>query len=348
MAMSRRARVLVGLFGAGLFIAAALYVVLFSGGEPGVGPVARGNPPGETPVEPPSICPLTGERPEHGSVPDRPALAVKVENLPEARPQTGLSWADVIYEEPVEAGITRFIAVYQCSDAGRIQPVRSARLTDPDVLVQYGRPLIGYAGAVPPVVERIRALGLVDVPDTRFPEAYERNPERAKPHDLVTSTTALYEAGGSDDGPPAPVFLYTEKEARGRPVAEIHIPFSTYSDVSWRWDGASRAFLRYDGNAPHGLSDGTQISTTNVIVQVVRIRLTSITDVNGVRSPEAITVGSGKAYILRNGRVIEGTWSRPALSQLTRFRDRSGAEIGLAPGQTWVELVPTDVPISIS
>src|SRR5205085_6609370 len=108
----------------------------------------------------PAACPLSGKKPKGGHVPDRPALAVKVENVPAARPQTGLSWADIVYEEPVEAGITRFIAVYQCQDASRIEPVRSGRLTDPLILVQFGHPVFGYAGAVPAVVKAVRTAGI--------------------------------------------------------------------------------------------------------------------------------------------------------------------------------------------
>src|SRR6266536_5748426 len=94
--------------------------------------------PGASLPPPPPVCPLTGLPPKGGTVPNRPALAVKVENIPAVRPQTGLSYADVIYEEPVEGGITRFIVIYPCRDATRIEPIRSGRLTDPDVLVQYG------------------------------------------------------------------------------------------------------------------------------------------------------------------------------------------------------------------
>ena len=111
---------------------------------------------------PPPVCPLTGLPPKAGTVPNRPALAVKVENIPAVRPQTGLSFADLIYEEPVEGGITRFIVIYQCRDATRIQPIRSGRLTDPDVLVQLGKPIFAYAGGVTQVFKKVRRAGLID------------------------------------------------------------------------------------------------------------------------------------------------------------------------------------------
>lgn len=97
-------------------------------------------------VEPDPICPLTGLDATGDGVPARPVLAVKIENSPLARPQAALNDADIVYEEPVEGGITRFIALFQCADVDRLGPVRSARTTDPDVLVQYGIPVFAYSG----------------------------------------------------------------------------------------------------------------------------------------------------------------------------------------------------------
>ena len=157
---------------------------------------------------PPPVCPLSGVR---SQVPQRPALAVKVENLPAARPQTGLSWADIVYEEPVEAGITRFIAIYQCRDASRIEPVRSARFTDIDVLKQFGTPLFGYAGGVPQVIRAVRSAGITDINFTtaRASKAYRRDPNRSAPHNLYTSTNELYAAAKGLFQPEAPKPLFT-------------------------------------------------------------------------------------------------------------------------------------------
>ena len=155
-----------------------------SGGSPAI-PTTGSPSPTTPPSPPPELCPLTGIRPEEG-VPNRPALAIKVENLPTARPQTGLSWADIVYEEPVEVGITRFIVIYQCQDASLVEPVRSARHTDPEILVQFGQPLLGYSGAVPQVIQAIREAGIIDLSDSLVPDAYARDPARPKPHNLTT------------------------------------------------------------------------------------------------------------------------------------------------------------------
>jgi hypothetical protein len=338
-------------------VGALAYAMVYLGSRapsPAAAGNAAGNASGDgsaaTPSPPPTLCPLTGLDPSGRSVPIRPALAVKVENLPAARPQTGLSWADIVYEEPVEAWITRFIAVYQCQDAGRIEPVRSARLTDPDILDQFGRPLFGYAGAVPEVVAKVHAAGLIDVNFNmaRASDAYHRDPDRSAPHNLYTSTAGLYASVKGAGGPPQPVFAYSSDVPRGPRIGTIHLPFSGYSDVYWRYSSSSGRYLRWHGTQPHTLSDGSQVSSRNVVVQVVRVAMTDITDANGARSPEVVATGSGKAYVFRDGRMVVGRWIRPHLSDVTKFVDDNGTVIPLAPGNTWVELLPQGIPVTAS
>ena len=351
MALTRRGQILTVLIVAVVIIGAVVGLVAFgstkktpsANGTPGGGP--SGSP---TLPPPPPICPLTGVR-AASSVPNRPALAVKVENLPSARPQTGLSWADIVYEEPVEANITRFIAVYQCRDASRIEPIRSGRLTDPDILVQFGHPVFGYAGAVREVMVRVAQRGIIDVNFNRAAGAYHRDPNRPQPHNLYSSTQALYAAAHTQQAAPQPMFTYAVRLPAGaRKISVIHVPFSSYSDVFWKWSGSKKAWLRFHGDVPHLLSDGTQVSARNVIVQIVRITLSDVTDVNGVHSPYVVSVGTGKAYIFRNGKMIAGKWIRRSLHDVTRFVDAQGNVIPLMPGNTWIELVPTNIKARFS
>jgi hypothetical protein len=351
MTVSSRARVFAGLFTTIVIVTLAAAVVVFIGGRSDGHGASGGDSadPGGTSSPPPTICPLTDTRPS-GGVPMRPALAVKVENLPAARPQTGLSWADIVYEEPVEANITRFIAIYQCQDASRIEPVRSARLSDPPILVQYGRPLFAYAGGVPQVVQKIRQARLVDVNfnTQSAADAYHRDSSRVAPHNLYTSTKELYGSVRHPTGIPQPVFTYSRHlPAPARPASEAHIPFSGDSDVFWRWDGGRKKFLRWHGSVPHTLSDGTQVSARNVVIQMVKVVTTTIHDANGVFSPEVVSVGTGKAYVLRNGKVVSGSWKRASQGERTKFYDSTGKEIPLAPGNTWVELVPQSITVTI-
>ena len=137
---------------------------------------------------------------------------MKVENLPEARPQWGLDHADIVFEEPVEGGITRFIVLYQCYGAPRIEPVRSARFVDLDILKPLGRILFAYSGAIQPVIDAIDSSPLLDdIGADRAGGAYARDPTRVEPHNLETSTAALYSAAatfGYHPKPPTPYFTY--------------------------------------------------------------------------------------------------------------------------------------------
>ncbi|MFB3737919.1 MAG: DUF3048 domain-containing protein [Candidatus Velamenicoccus archaeovorus] len=350
MTLSRRGKALLA---GGLVAAVALLSVAFFALFPDRAPAfvrtaMRSVGLAEEPPPPPD-CPLTGRPAPGGKVPDRPALAIKVENLPDARPQSGLDRADVVYEEPVEGGITRFIAVYQCHQAKVVGPVRSGRTTDAGVLVQYGRPALGYAGGAPLVERTIDQAGIVDVSYDVAVSAYARHDDRPAPHNLYTSTQALWKAAAEVENGgrvPRPVFTYAAQlEGRSKRVRTIHLPFSSYSDVFWTWSAKDRAWLRSHGTEPHLLTDGRQVSAANVVVMQVQVTTGTIVDAAGNPSPEVRLTGSGKAYVFRNGRSVAGRWERASLDDVTTFVAKDGSTIALAPGVTWVELLPATIPV---
>jgi hypothetical protein len=296
----------------------------------------------------PEKCPLT-DLPTKDGVPDRPALAVKVENLEAARPQAGLNKADVVYEEPVEGGITRFIAIYQCRDAKRIGSIRSARLVDADILRQFGSPVFAFAGGVPEVVNAVDEAGAVSIAFDGTSEFFEEDPNRSEPHHVFSSTSVLYRGAAGD--PPEPVFTFDSEKpsAVGSKIArQIHVDFSPSADVFWNFNRKKGRWLRFHGEEPHTLEDGSQVSAVNVIVQVVEVRPSEIVDAAGNPSPEIEAIGSGKAFVFRNGRVVEGRWVREGADDVTEFVDDVGETIPLAPGPTWVELFPSDRTIEVS
>lgn len=303
---------------------------------------------------PPPICPLTGVEAPGGRIPHRPALAIKVENAPEARPQTGLNKADVVFEEPVEGGLTRFIAVFQCNDANNVGPVRSGRMEDADVLIQLGRPVMGFAGGASPVKRAIDRSGIVDVNYIVAPDAYTRDASRVAPHNLYTTTAALWKAGvkvsKTHADPPSSLFTYADEIAgKSKKVGEVHLPFSSsYADVYWRWSAKEGTWLRSHGSEPHMLTDGGQVAAVNVVVMQVKVGMSEIVDAAGNHSPSVDLTGKGKAYIFRNGRMIAGRWERSSLQSLTTFVTKSGDAIALAPGTTWVELLPNTITMETS
>ena len=297
-------------------------------------------------------CPLTDLSPPSGGVPARPALAVKVDNSPQARPQYGLAATDVVYEQPVEGGLTRLIAIYQCRDTGRIEPIRSARIADPDIVRQFGaHPLFAYAGGIEPSVAAVRSSPLLDVGTDRAPGAYHRESTRAAPHNLTSSTDALYKAGrdhGASSTPPQPVFEFGPVPEGAQPAASVRIPY-TASDVTWTWSSQEHAWLRsYAQGGAAGMGEGGQVRATNVVVMKVEERASPyVEDATGAHQNLLTLTGTGPAQVFRNGSVINGTWSRSALNQKTRYLNGSGQSIPLSPGATWVELVPTTVAVSV-
>jgi len=303
-------------------------------------------PPAPPPPSP-TTCPLTGQT--VASVPHRPALAIKVDNSPQARPQYGIDGADLVYEEPVEGGITRYVVVYQCHGASRVEPVRSARQADPYIVNQWGKTLFGNAGGSPPTLKAIdaavKANWIVNVGYSTG-GGYSRDPDRAGPSNLETSTQALYSRPDAKIANTAtPIFNYSANPAPGTPGTTIHVDFSQYSDVTWQWNASAGAYQRYyNGTTPSNESDGSIMSTPNLIVQAVSVSMSWwVEDSSGSHQPIAALIGTGNALVCRQGTCVPGTWSRPSPSQPAQYLDSSGAPVALVPGQTWVELLPASV-----
>jgi hypothetical protein len=338
--LTRRGKVVTAVVACALALVVAAGVWAFTGNAPA--PLQR---LADTLSGRPTPCPLTGKTlAGDRDAPSRPAFAVKVENTRDAYPLSGLGRADVIYEEPVEGGITRFVAIYQCRDAGRVGPVRSARTTDPKILVQLAdAPLLAYSGAAVRVTHAVDNAGIVSFTETSANAAFTRDDGRSAPHNLYTSIPKLYraaEAAGADASPPAELFTFDEEGVRGKRRTTAVVTFSSAVTAEWHWtDGV---WVRYLDGAPMLLEDGRPIAATNLVIQEVEVGVSDIVDASGSRSPTVDLTGTGRAWILRDGRLIAGRWTRNSLDDLTVFETKRGEPIALAPGTTFVELVPAD------
>ena len=337
MALTKRGKVVIG--GVAAALVAGVGILAFTGNAPG--PIQRIV---DTVAGRPDPCPLTGAVRNGEDAPARPVLAVKVENTRDAYPLAGLEHADVIYEEPVEGGLTRFAALFQCRDAGRVGPVRSARTTDPKLLLSLSdQPILAFSGAHPKVNAALEAAGVLRLTESAG-VAFERDEARSAPHNLFASTKALYrlatEAGGDTSAPPA-LFRYDDSvPSPSRPRTSATISFSGSNTAEWAWSGG-RWVRQLDG-APMLSEGGAEIAVDNVVIQQVVVTMSDILDAAGNPSPEVQVVGEGKAWILRDGRLIVGRWRRASLGDVTVFETRDGDEIALAPGTTFVELMPKD------
>jgi hypothetical protein len=282
----------------------------------------------------PPVAPLTGLPDPTGQSLTRPALSVKIENAPEARPQTGLQNADVVYEQIVEYGITRFMAVFNSNIPPVVGPIRSGRIMDPDLSAPLGGIFV-YSGGIQATEDAIKATpGVNVIVDTGSGTALFRDNSKAAPHNLYGHTDQLLAAGGKPT-PPPPLFQYLPAKVPFPGQANVNAFTIKYDPMfgapTYTWDAAIGAWRRSVGLAPFMTTDGGQVAPNNVIIQFVGSYL---------QSPEAgsfNTIGNGDAWVFSAGKLIKGKWSRTSQAAPTQFTDASGAPIRLTPGRTWVE-----------
>jgi hypothetical protein len=303
-------------------------------------PTASATP---TPTTAPVRCPLTGTPPQAGQDPHRAPLAVKIDNIDQARPQSGLDQADVVVEELVEGGLTRLFAVFQCSSAPTVGPIRSARTSDADLLALLHGSVFAYSGANPRAIPPIRAHGdAVLLSNDEVPQYFHRDYARPAPHNVFSSTQRLLAAGLSRrsglDAPPA-LFTYDETAPTSGATAAQRVTMSwPEASAGWTWNGST--WLRTQNGTPDVLTGGHRVSAANVVILQIRLAASGIRDVAGNASPVDVTTGSGTAWVFRDGQVVRGTWHRASRSAPLRLLDASGAALPLHPGRTWIELLP--------
>ena len=294
----------------------------------------------------PGTAPLTGLPLAEAVAADRPALVVKIDNAEAARPQSGLVVADVVFEELVEGGATRFAAVFHSRAADPVGPVRSARSTDVDLVESLNRPIFAWSGANAGVADEVDDAALVDVGADAAPGAYRRVDDRRAPHNLMTGTDQLHAAAPDDAGgvPPA-LFVFRAAgaaPAAGQAVAGADLAWGGPVDlrVGWRYDPVADGWARTQQGRPHTVASGEQVTPENVVLQFVDHVDSGFVDTTGAPSPEAELVGRGEVWVLTAGRLVRGTWQRLAPAAVASYTDAAGDPIALTPGRTWVELLP--------
>jgi len=301
-------------------------------------------PGSSTTIAAPATFPLTGLPSGGAAVAGRPALSVKIDNIAAAQPQAGLNSADVVVEQPVEGGLTRLFATWQSSDAGQIGPIRSARPVDALLLRQLGPSLFAFAGASAGVLEGIRRdSGATLIDPSSAPGAFQRVTGRSAPHNTFSSTTALYAAGqrvNSKLGPPRAFLTFAAAPSEAaKPARVARMSFSPATRVAWQWNGS--AFVRYQNGRLDRLTDNSAVSSANVVVMSVVVRPGTNVDVLGHRTPDPILTGTGHLWVLRDAKVVEGTWRRGAAGSPVQLLGADGKPVPLHSGRTWIELLPT-------
>jgi len=349
MSPQHRRRHLVAL---ALALTLALTAAACGGGKDEAKPTTTSSSTPPSTAPPPTVGfpagagPLTG-LPPHPDLASRPALVVKIDNAPKARPQAGINQADIVICEKVEDGVTRLFTIYQSQDADPVGPVRSARTTDIALVTPLNRPLFAYSGANAKFDALIRSAPLVNVGHDAASGDYRRDRGRPAPYNLFTSTPSLYRRspGGSAPQPQLQYRLDNAplNAAGAAPAGKLHIEYrgiNITTIVDYAWDGGSGTWKRSQDGTPHVDAAGGQVGPRNVVVAFTEYVDTGERDQSNTVVPEGKVVGEGEAWVFTDGRLVKGKWSKPSPESVMSFTDSAGAPIGLTPGQTWLELPP--------
>ncbi|MGP3986784.1 DUF3048 domain-containing protein [Streptomyces sp. 3N207] len=278
--------------------------------------------------------PFTGERRKGDHV-----LAVKVDNVAPARPQTGLQHADLVYTEEVEAGLSRILAVFASDIPATVGPVRSARESDIELLRQFGEPALAFSGVQGRLLPTLEAAPLHLLPPGELSDGYQRDPGRRAPHNLYLKARRAERAADDASEPRDIGFRFGAAPKGGRATHQETVRYpAARSTFTWSAD-RRRWLVAMDGAPARSRGDG-QLAPATVVIQYVTVRQSRFHDRSGSNSPYTETVGSGEALVLRDGKAYEARWSRPSASGGTTFTEaRGGRRLPFARGQVWIALV---------
>jgi hypothetical protein len=319
-------------------VIAVAAVVILAGVVTGVLLAFRGGGQGTpvsatpSPTVQPLRSPFTGE-----PVPSlHRVLAVKIDNIVYARPQTGLTHADIVYVLPVEGGLSRFLAVFSSHYPPVIGPVRSAREDDLELLRQFGRPAFAYSGATATLLPYIERTARIVNLYSGISRGYYRDTSRIAPYNLYAHTRQLLaQARGASKardigfrfGAPPPGGKATRSASVSYPAASFRF---TWSAAKGRW------LVSMDGT-PAKTTDGGRLAPATVVIQYTTVRTSRFLEY-GKPPPYAESTGSGTALVLRDGKAWTTRWSRPNANAGTAFTTTSGQRMTFTPGQVWVVL----------
>lgn len=315
----------------------------------------QGNiPPEIDTVPPPAISPwhsaLTG-LPVASATDEYPqVVGVMFDNHFDARPQSGLDKADIVYEAPVEGGITRFFGIFSASTTVlKIGPVRSARPYFLDWLQEYGDAMYLHSGGSPEALQLIQTRNLFDANEFYRGPYYWRDNSRFAPHNLYSNSDnwqkMVAKYGATRTALPWQGWKFANESAvTSTPGAHasVTVKYASNYIVSWQFTSSTGWYVRLLNTKPYSTEEGVPIVADSVVFASM-----SVATIDNEGRREIQTVGSGDATILTGGNLLKGTWKKNGLTDRTRWYDSVGNEIILMPGKTWVQIVPAEIGLTI-
>lgn len=317
-------------------IAVALWVAFSLWGPP---PFLADLAPGKVRSEQKWYSPLTGRPVADEAATKTAVTAIMIENSPEARPQSGLKQAGVVYEAIAEGGITRFLALYQHDLPGLVGPVRSLRPYYLEWAAPYNAS-IAHVGGSKAALDEVRSGGYRDLDQFFNGGSFWRASDRHPPHNVYTNferlqalnsakgyTSSSFQSFPRTDGQPA--------EAPDATNLTVRISGPTYNS-HYTYDKAHNHYVRYQAGAPHTDREAGAITPTVVVVITVPMAMAME---DGYRE-QITTSGSGEAVVFQNGTATKATWRKANRAGALSLHDSDGQPLALARGQTWITAIP--------
>ena len=284
---------------------------------------------------------------------DGPILAVKIDDTAPAHPQAGLEDADIVYIEQVEGGLTRLAAIFSSKIPEVIGPVRSARISDIEILEQFGKVAFAYSGAQSKLLPVIASANVINLGAQRqSPQIYTTDPLRRAPTAMMLQAQKLMANVAKAQLPVAtskPIgWIFGEKPETGTAISSVKVswPANSYTAT---WSDEEKRWLLSHRDSPNLSSSGVHLGPTTFVIQLISITDSIYRDKVGGVTPYSETVGTGKGYVLRDGLAIAANWSRPSGDQGTTWKTVTGDEIKFAAGQVWIALTdkaPVFTPVA--
>jgi hypothetical protein len=291
----------------------------------------------ETPVDEPQFHPFAGRDAD----PNSPVLILKIDNSPDARPHTGLQAADLVYVEEIEGGYNRFVAVYSSNFPREVGPVRSARISDLDLIAQFGRPAFGYSGAQSRLIPELQSGDFIDVSGLTGPAGWVRDPNRVGPYDFMARPAGLLERaadiGEVSTAKEIGLTFNNESMVGGWGVTDVEVKYPA-TRIGFEWDSFEKGWVvLLDGETDVDTYTKKPVMASSVVIPIVQQSSSNFTDKWGGVTPKQETIGEGAALVLKDGEAMWARWSRPTAQDGIRVT-KDGQDVALAPGQIWFVL----------